>query len=127
MGGDMPNYYNLKPKDRMQPAVDLLNSGMTYQQVADKMGLTLSQIKYLFKKYTQDGTPLRHIELSKINRIVDLFKEEPACSFTAYQVACVMGLSVSTVNRQLHEFYNQGLIKRVYQGHYQYKEAKENK
>lgn len=114
------NYYNTKPKDRVEVAVKLLNDGLFRQEVADKMGLTLGQVKYCFKLHTKQGKKLRLISLGKIKTIIDIFEDEPACSFTAYQVAQILNLKVSTVQNQLHLLCNDGDIKRVYQGHYQW-------
>ena len=116
------NYYNVKPKERINKAVDLLNTGKTYKQVANDMGLSLSQVKYCFKVYTQQGNKLRYVEHGKIKQIMEIFKDEPACSFTAYQVAQILGLKVRTVQNGLHQLHNDDLLDRVYQGHYQWSE-----
>ena len=112
------SYYNAKPSVRMPIAVDLLNEGMTYREVANSMGLTVSQVKYLFQKYCDEGNTLREAQHGKIKKIMDVFKEEPACSFTAYQVSCILGLAVGTVRTNLSELRGSGHLKRVYQGHY---------
>lgn len=114
------NYYNLKPKDRVEVAVKLLNDGLLRQEVAGKMGLTLGQVKYCFKLHTKQGKKLRLISLGKIKSMINIFKDEPGCSFTAYQIAQILNLRVSTVQSQLHSLYKNGDIKRVFQGHYQW-------
>lgn len=113
-------YYNIKPRDRVEVAVKLLNNGLLRQEVADKMGLTLGQIKYCFKLHTKEGKKLRIISTGKIKSMINIFKDEPACSFTAYQIAQILNLRVSTVQNELHSLYNNGDLKRVYQGHYQW-------